>query len=266
MQIIIFDDHKSANFYPLTLNRSVGDLRCGILKLRQRLETTFGSTDISSVMISPTLESLYKERHPDWRINHSVDGTKLFINSRIKLNDESINRINSIPNNSVLIKDGEIQAAKLTDIEMNFMDDTNLGSLPPEINAIPSDTAMYECLSDIIQDNGRMLNWDFNHYFDTQDNFFETEPGVTVLHPYNVWIAEGVVLNPGVVLDASEGPIVIDEGVKVMHNAVLCGPLYLGKNSLVKIGAKIYGNTSIGPVCKIGGEIEGSIFQAYSNK
>ncbi|MDD3235965.1 MAG: hypothetical protein PHH43_06520, partial [Candidatus Cloacimonetes bacterium] len=177
-----------------------------------------------------------------------------------------IREINSMPNDSALINDEIILAAKLKSKNMSFKDDTNTISLPLQTNAITSHIGTYECLSDIIHDNGRMLKWDFENYFDTQDNFFETEPGVTVLHPYNVWIAEGVILNPGVILDASEGPIVIDEGVKVMHNAVLCGPLYIGKNSLVKIGAKIYGNTSIGPVCKIGGEIEGSIFQAYSNK
>ncbi len=51
-----------------------------------------------------------------------------------------------------------------------------------------------------------------------------------------------------------------------MPNAVLCGPLYVGKNSLIKIGAKLYGGTSIGKVCKVGGEVEGTIFQGYSNK
>ncbi|GAB1468755.1 GlmU family protein [Candidatus Cloacimonadota bacterium] len=266
MQIVIFDDHKRANFYPLTLNRSIGDLRCGILKLRQRLETAFGSDDSSSVIIDPILVPLYKERHPDWLINQPTDKEKLYLNSRIKLSKEAIKEINTMPNDSALINDEIILAAKLKSKNMSFQDDTNTISLPPQTNAITSHIGTYECLSDIIHDNGRMLKWDFENYFDTQDNFFETEPGVTVLHPYNVWIAEGVILNPGVILDASEGPIVIDEGVKVMHNAVLCGPLYIGKNSLVKIGAKIYGNTSIGPVCKIGGEIEGSIFQAYSNK
>ncbi|MDD3236056.1 MAG: putative sugar nucleotidyl transferase, partial [Candidatus Cloacimonetes bacterium] len=174
MQIVVFDDHKQANFYPLTLNRSIGDLRCGILKLRQRLETAFGSDDSSSVIIDPILVPLYKERHPDWLINQPTDKEKLYLNSRIKLSKEAIKEINTMPNDSALINDEIILAAKLKSKNMSFQDDTNTISLPPQTNAITSHIGTYECLSDIIHDNGRMLKWDFENYFDTQDNFFET--------------------------------------------------------------------------------------------
>jgi len=71
---------------------------------------------------------------------------------------------------------------------------------------------------------------------------------------------------PGVIIDATNGPVISDENVKIMANSVIIGPVYIGKNSTIKIGAKIYEGTSIGPVCKIGGEVEGTIFQAYTNK
>ncbi|OPX32048.1 hypothetical protein B1H10_08075 [candidate division KSB1 bacterium 4484_188] len=82
----------------------------------------------------------------------------------------------------------------------------------------------------------------------------------------NVHIAAGARVMPGVVLNAESGPIYIDQGAVVMPNAVLEGPLYLGKKSRIKIGAKIYQDTTIGPVCKVGGEVEGSIIHSYSNK
>ncbi|MFQ5584711.1 MAG: hypothetical protein ACE5GL_09785, partial [Calditrichia bacterium] len=69
-----------------------------------------------------------------------------------------------------------------------------------------------------------------------------------------------------VVIDAENGPVWIDEDAVIMANAVLEGPIYIGKKSRIKIGAKLYENTTIGPVCKIGGEVEGSIIQGYSNK
>jgi UDP-N-acetylglucosamine diphosphorylase/glucosamine-1-phosphate N-acetyltransferase len=81
-----------------------------------------------------------------------------------------------------------------------------------------------------------------------------------------IYVADKISLAPGVVLDASEGPIFLGEQVKIMPNAVIMGPAAIGKGSLVKIGAKIYGGTSIGPFCKVGGEIEGTIIQGYSNK
>jgi UDP-N-acetylglucosamine diphosphorylase/glucosamine-1-phosphate N-acetyltransferase len=82
----------------------------------------------------------------------------------------------------------------------------------------------------------------------------------------NILIGEGAIVKPGVVLDASSGPIVINDGATVMANAVVVGPAYIGKGSLIKPGARILEGTSIGDVCKVGGEIAETIFAAYSNK
>jgi len=125
---------------------------------------------------------------------------------------------------------------------------------------------VYHHLADVIHDNKRLIELDFQKVFIDKDNSFETELGVSILHPYNTWLGEGVHLSPGVVIDASDGPVVIDDGVRVMPNAVIMGPTYIGKRSLIRIGTKIYPGTSIGPVCKIGGEIGDTIIQAYSNK
>jgi UDP-N-acetylglucosamine diphosphorylase/glucosamine-1-phosphate N-acetyltransferase len=70
----------------------------------------------------------------------------------------------------------------------------------------------------------------------------------------------------GVILDATDGPIVIGRGARIMPNAVIMGPVVIGNDSIVKASAKIYEGTTIGPVCKVGGEIENAIFQGYANK
>ncbi|MCD8480599.1 MAG: hypothetical protein LRZ88_10535 [Candidatus Cloacimonetes bacterium] len=259
MLLVVFDDKQHKSFYPIAQTRSVGDLRCGILKLRQRLEYIFADGD-SGLVIEDRLVDLYRERHPDWNVNNPPAGDKLYINSRLIISDEAITAIKALTPNQALLKHETILALRTSEyLNWGFQ-------LPSGTERIQSTLPMYEHIAQLIHDNGRMITWDFEHIFYDEDNFFETEPGVSVLHPYNVWIAEGVDLAPNVVLDASEGPIVIDEGAKVMAGAVLCGPLYVGKKSLIKIAAKIYGSTSIGPVCKVGGEVEGSIFQAYSNK
>ena len=67
-------------------------------------------------------------------------------------------------------------------------------------------------------------------------------------------------------LDAEKGPIVIGANVRIFPNAVIEGPAFVGGGSLIKIGAKIYENTSIGPMCKVGGEVEGSILHGFANK
>ncbi|MDD2596075.1 MAG: putative sugar nucleotidyl transferase [Candidatus Cloacimonetes bacterium] len=259
MQLVIFDDNYHKSFYPITLTRVVGDIRCGILKLRQRLEYLFGDQGSSYVM-EPRLEKLYCERHPDWEINAPDQGIKLYVNSRLVVNDEAIRAIKELGTNQALLSGDQI-VALCTSVKLEF-DFT----LPKAVESIECSVALYQHLPEVVHDNPRMITWDFENIFYEEDNFFETEPGVHVLNPYRIWIAEDVSLAPNVVLDATDGPIVIDEGAKVMANSVICGPTYIGKKSVIKIGAKIYGGVSIGPVCKVGGEVEGSIFQAYTNK
>jgi UDP-N-acetylglucosamine diphosphorylase / glucose-1-phosphate thymidylyltransferase / UDP-N-acetylgalactosamine diphosphorylase / glucosamine-1-phosphate N-acetyltransferase / galactosamine-1-phosphate N-acetyltransferase len=259
MLLVVFDDKHHKSFYPIAQTRSVGDLRCGILKLRQRLEYIFADGD-TGILIDDSLVDLYRDRHPDWIVNDLPAGEKLYLNSRLIISDEAVNAVKALGINQALINGEDIIALRSDkSLTWGFQ-------LPVDIQQIHSALPLYAHIAQLIHDNGRLISWDFEHIFYDADNFFETEPGVSVLHPYNVWIAEGVELAPNVVLDASEGPIVIDEGARVMAGAVLCGPLYVGKKSLIKIAAKIYGGTSIGPVCKVGGEVEGSIFQAYSNK
>lgn len=259
MHIVIFDDHVERSFYPISQTRSVGDLRCGILKLRQRLEYEFDAKE-TILLLNPRLEELYQQRHPDWMVNRVPDGDKLYLNSRIKLDDKAIAEIRKLDADHVLeATEGTIAIRSSEPLKHGL---ENL----PQLHKIPSNIGLYRHLADIIHDNARLINRDFEHVFYEEDNFFETETGVSVLNPYQVWLAEDIQLAPNVVLDASGGPIVIDKGARVMANSVIMGPAYIGKNSLIKVGAKIYGSTSIGPICKIGGEIEGSIFQAFSNK
>jgi UDP-N-acetylglucosamine diphosphorylase/glucosamine-1-phosphate N-acetyltransferase len=91
-------------------------------------------------------------------------------------------------------------------------------------------------------------------------------PGVHVVNPEQVVIGEKAVVRAGAVLDASDGPIVIADRVLVMPNAVVVGPAFLGAETIVRGGARILQGTSVGPVCKVGGEVEETIMAAYSNK
>ncbi len=91
-------------------------------------------------------------------------------------------------------------------------------------------------------------------------------PGVQIIVPDRVVIGEKAVVRAGAVLDATDGPVVIADNAVVMPNATLVGPVSVGAGSIVKAGAKILPGTSIGPVCKVGGEVEETIFAAYSNK
>ncbi|HPR17518.1 MAG TPA: putative sugar nucleotidyl transferase [Candidatus Cloacimonadota bacterium] len=265
MKLVLFDDNKWENFFPITLCRSTGDLRLGVLKLRQRLNAYFGQ-EIKEVVIHPLLKAVYKERHPEWTINSLEMTDTIFINTRLKISDALVGAINNLQENTCLTHKNEILAARFTP-DVNSISAEELPNLFKSLEKIKWDNDdTWKYLWELISANAEYISRDFQDIFYDKDNFFETDPGVTILNPYNIWLGEGVSIAPGVILDASEGPVIIDENARIMPNAVLIGPVYVGKSSLIKVGAKIYEGTSIGPVCKIGGEVEATIFQAFTNK
>jgi UDP-N-acetylglucosamine diphosphorylase / glucose-1-phosphate thymidylyltransferase / UDP-N-acetylgalactosamine diphosphorylase / glucosamine-1-phosphate N-acetyltransferase / galactosamine-1-phosphate N-acetyltransferase len=263
MKLAVFDDFP-VKFYPVSLTRSTGDIRCGILKLRQRLQALlFGDEEI--VILDESLIPLYRERHSDWVLNTTA-GDTLFANSRTIINPEIIARIRNLKLNQGIIDEAGSLVALRVEYTNAIAGYPNFQTLAAKAEMEKTGKALYQNMADIITDNSRLIEFDFEQFFQEAENFMETEPGVTILNPYKVWIGEDAVLSPGVVIDATHGPVVIDEKAQIMSHAVITGPAYIGKNTIIKIGAKIYGGTSIGPVCKVGGEIEGSIIQAYTNK
>ena len=86
-----------------------------------------------------------------------------------------------------------------------------------------------------------------------------------IIHPCNIFVEEGAILE-NCILNASEGPIYIAKNCKIMDGAILRGPIFIDEGSIVKMGATIYGGTSIGKKCVVGGEIKNSIINNFSNK
>lgn len=90
--------------------------------------------------------------------------------------------------------------------------------------------------------------------------------GVTAIKPANIFVAEGAVVEAGAILNASTGPVFIGPGARVECGAILKGPVAICEKATVKMGARVSEATTIGPLCKVGGEIMNSIFHSYSNK
>ncbi|MCF7792452.1 MAG: hypothetical protein K9N09_00475 [Candidatus Cloacimonetes bacterium] len=265
MNYVIFDDKKWENFFPITLTRSTGDLRVGILKLRQRI-IAYLEKEITNIVVHPLLQKIYKERHPEWIINNLASKDTIFINSRLKINNELVEAISNLDENCCLVYKSEILAARFLPSKGKYSSE-DLPELFKDLDKVKWEKeACWNYIWELISENSKYIEKDFQNFFYEKDNYFEAEQGVTLLNPYNIWLGENSKIAPGVVLDATEGPIIVDENAKIMPNAVIIGPVYVGKNSTIKVGAKIYEGTSIGPVCKVGGEVEESIFQAFSNK
>jgi len=143
-----------------------------------------------------------------------------------------------------------------------------------DFDGIPSEEVELTCVEylwDLVYLNGDELKKDIA-FLSGKNNIEETNTkdekyiGVNFINPEQVFISENVVIKPGVVLDASKGPIYLDKDVIIFPNAVIEGPVYIGESSKVKSCATIYENVSVGKLCKVGGEIEDSIIMSYSNK
>jgi UDP-N-acetylglucosamine diphosphorylase/glucosamine-1-phosphate N-acetyltransferase len=121
-------------------------------------------------------------------------------------------------------------------------------------------------LSDLFSLLGKMIVDDFD-YLDSSTFHHQVPAGVTIVGDIeNLMIAADAKVQPGSILNCSEGPIIIDAQAEVMEGCMVRGPFYLGEKSTLKMGSKVYGPTAIGPECKVGGEVSNVLFMGYSNK
>lgn len=95
--------------------------------------------------------------------------------------------------------------------------------------------------------------------------FRSTPNYVQLTGEHELILHENCIIEP-CFINTTDGPVVIEEGAQIMQGAMLRGPVYVGKNSVVKMGATLYQGSCIGAHCVIGGEVKNSIFHAYSNK
>ncbi len=261
--LILFEDSLASNFAPVADTRHVAHLLVGTMTLRQRALLATGESQVT----------LHGRRYirEYYRASGEQVGAPpeqgLFINARFPL---SLDLVRRFPTSQewLLVRGTTILAARLRersigrlDWDADVLDFWTLGDIP---RTEWEDARPYEYIWDLIADNGERIVADFQESGPAQHGVVMA--GAHLVNPAAIRIGEGSVLKPGVVVDASHGPVIIGQDVEVMANAVLQGPCFIGDGALVKIGAKIYGQTSVGPRCKVGGEVENSILLGYSNK
>ncbi|MEJ5350079.1 MAG: GlmU family protein [Melioribacteraceae bacterium] len=267
--IMLFEDNGFKNLLPLTFLRPVYELRCGILPLKQKFELYFPKSKFI-FHCRPYLENILKEKYKKSIVNEFNGDSILFLNGRLLINKELVNEIKNLKEGIILTNDNQIAAIKLERNNFNhvkFNDDGSLFFDDENFAKVITNAKMINYPWDLINYNGEEIINDFkliakNHTKKTTTKY----KAVETINRKNILICKGTKIEPFVTLDASEGPIFIDENVNIMSHVIIKGPACIGKNSLIKAHTSIYHNTSIGEVCKIGGEIENSIFHSYSNK
>lgn len=270
MPICIFEDEQYLNFEPLIYNRPVYDLICGMTTLKDKIVRTFLKEKVI-LKCRPYLESVVKSENPNLKVNQFDKDDYLFINGRIiaPLNFKNIFKVK--PNEEkVFVSNGIVVAAKLSrkKIEELKLAESEIinTKLFADFPSVKVDIPIAGYLWDLIYQNGKEIENDFRACTKGKSTAKKKYPGVNLVNKKNIFIGKNVDIKPGVVLDASTGPIFIEKNVTIFPNAVIQGPFYIGELSKIKSCATIYPNVSIGKVCKVGGEVEDTIMHPYSNK
>ena len=273
MQICIFEDINYANFEPLMFSRPVYDLVCGMTSLKEKILRSYGKVKYS-LHCRPYLDAIVKKENPRIPVNKIDDDQCLFINGRLLASDDLIEKLPlSSVEDRVFVNGETVIAAYLSGKNLEYKKNhlNDLFSVN-DFNGLPVKILNLQCanyLWDLINLNGQQITSDFNYFVNKLkrlNKINQLEPSVNLINKENIFIGNNVVVKPGVVLDASGGPIYIDDDAVIYPNAVLEGPLYVGESTKIKSGATIYENVTISKVCKVGGEVEQSVFMPYSNK
>lgn len=272
MQICIFEDIEFSNLEPLIFNRPVYDLLCGTSTLKEKILRSYGNINYS-LHTRPYLKALVEQQNPGIPVNQINDDYCLFINGRI-IAPKNLSEILPLieTEDKVFVNEETVVAAYLSGERLkkrkSFLND--LFSIS-DFEGLPLKIIDIKCTSyiwDLMNINGSQIKEESEYFInETRNNYVNILPSsVHTIKPENIFIGKNAVVKPGVVLDASNGPIIIEEDVEIFPNAVIEGPCFIGKGSKIKSCATIYENVSIGNTCKIGGEVEQSVFMPYSNK
>lgn len=251
MNFILFDDYSRNHLLPLTFTRPVADIRAGILTIREKWELLLNAK--TSTLTEPYLAIKYP-------IKKEKD--TILINGSIIPDAQLVKQILTLKENESLICSEKIIAQRIDAVKLELsMDFENKDAKTIKWK---NPVQKIEYPWDIFSKNGELLLADFE-LLTKRRRSQKPDSSNIVLGKGKLFIEKGAkVFNAS--LNTENGPIYIGSNAEIMEGSMVRGPFALCNNSTLKMGAKIYGPTTIGPHCKVGGELNNVVFTGYSNK
>ena len=251
MSIVLFDGAGHKNLQPLTFTRPVAYLRIGILTIQEKWNKYLNQE--CSVRTKDYLTQ---------KFNGLDTESELGINAGLLPTPDLAETILDLKNNQILMKNGEVLAIKPLPSSDANMEKILKGSLLLEYDL---EVEIVRRPWDIFKLNGSELEKDFSILTNERESEPLHESNTLIGDEEDVFIEEGAVVHAAI-LNTLEGPIYIGKDAEIMEGAMIRGSFALCDNATVKMGAKIYGPTTIGPHSKVGGEVGNSVIQGFSNK
>ena len=247
MNYILFDGPARTALLPFTYTRPVADIRIGILTIREKWEKYLGSTTTTLT------EEYLSDKYPMVELEENV-----MINASYLPNENLVEIISNLKPNQAVFKDDAVIAFFTNDSQEEVDFDQY------EIIDFTGDCLTVEHTWDIFAKNDAAIREDFALL--TEGRSSQPIPkSVNVISPSTIFVEEGAKME-FVTLNASTGPIYIGKNTEIMEGSVIRGPFALCEEAQVKLATKVYGATTVGPHCRIGGEINNSVLFGYSNK
>ena len=243
---------------PLTYTRPVGDIRVGILTVKEKWEKSLNKSC-----------SYLTQKYLAKKFPIHVHDDNILINGSILPNADLIKEILALNVKEALVKGDKLVAIHLSrraieDLPFSRIENFFYAQQEYEIKNATSDYTDINFPWGIFSKNGEQIVEDIN-LIKEEINRQDISETNNIINPENVYVEEGAKLEY-VTINASKGPVYIGKDAEIMEGAHIRGPFALCNNSVVKMMAKIYGPTTIGPYSKVGGEINNVVFFGYSNK
>jgi UDP-N-acetylglucosamine diphosphorylase/glucosamine-1-phosphate N-acetyltransferase len=238
MKLLLSDHQLHLRFAPLTLTRPLAELRAGLFTNTERWNML-----LKGVQIGYQTESYLQAKYP------SNDG--IWVNAQVIADQKIATAVSQLQEGQALYANQVLIARHHEERERKEL--------------MIEEFLILENRWDLYLKNAAILRQDFALVAQDRKSAALSHSNRLIGPESQLFIEEGARIE-GAILNTNEGPIYIGKNAEVMEGALLCGPLALCDGAVVKMGAKIYGATTIGPECRIGGEVSNSIFQGYSNK
>ncbi|MDH4057963.1 MAG: GlmU family protein [Cyclobacteriaceae bacterium] len=248
MNIILFDEpHIRTQLLPFTFTRPVAKIRIGILTIAEKWGNRLNGK------ASFLTEDYLAEKFP---IVTTKDN--LLINGSLCPDDKLVEAIKSLPNNTALLKNGIRLALRSDKFSVGDFDKVTQMEFG-------GDVVFIDQVWKIFQYNGAQLRLDYSLITSGRKSAGVTDKHTTTYNEQNIFVEEGVSIRAAV-LNAENGPIYLGRNSVVQEGALIKGPFALCEGSQVAMGGKMRGDSTIGPFCKVGGEVSNSVLFGYSNK
>ena len=252
---ILFDPTRSRqDLLPLTYTRPIADCRVGIMTIREKWEHYLSDTTCS-------LTELYLE--PKFPFCHR-SGAHIYINGSLLPDPTLIAKIRALTLGQSLIADTQILAFHSDKAQLSFENIEAIAHAADKVNYTESYLRI-ALPSDIFKYNGAAITADYAILTKSKASQTLSQTNTLIGDASQLFIEEGASVECAV-LNVKGGPIYIGRDTEIMEGCLIRGPFALCDHAGLKMAAKIYGGTTVGPHCRVGGEVSNGVFFGYSNK